>query len=207
MIDRCLAGLARVVAGTTVCWAEEPNTTPKIYIANHSSHLDFIVLWSLLPPDVRERTRPVAAADYWNHGVKRYLADHAFHAVLISRGGASPAGRADAMANGKLAVEQMVAALDTGSSLILFPEGTRDAGGELSSFRSGLYFVCKERPDIPVVPVYMANLNRIMPKGALLPAPLLSRIVMGKPFQMRPEESKNDFLARSRTAVQELVAA
>jgi len=224
MIAALLAGTARLVVGSTVYWTEPPGTEPRIYIANHSSHLDFIVLWALLPSAARARARPVAARDYWSSGVRRYLADNVFHAVLVDRGrGAAallPAAEQAARSaepvpttaeagpsRGEDAIAQMVAALDEGSSLILFPEGTRDRSGELGRFRSGLYRVATARPGVPIVPVFIANLNRIMPKGSLLPAPLLSRVTMGPPFCLDPGESRDDFLARARNNVAALITA
>jgi 1-acyl-sn-glycerol-3-phosphate acyltransferase len=209
-----LAGLARLVLGTSVFWTEQPTTEPRIYVANHSSHLDFIVLWAVLPPEVRARTRPVAAADYWRGGMRRYLADKVFHAVLIDRGtphapeeaGSAP-GEAPAAPDHASAIDQMLAALDEGSSLILFPEGTRGRAGELAAFRKGLYHACAARPAIPVVPVFMANLNRILPKGTKLPVPLLSRVTMGPPLLLESNEPKEVFLARARAAVVQLVDA
>ncbi len=217
MIAGFLAGLARLVSGTSVFWTERPTTEPRIYVANHSSHLDFIVLWAVLPPEVRARTRPVAAADYWRGGLRRYLADKVFHAVLIDRGTPHPPDDA-ASAPGEVpargvvldhasAIDQMLAALDEGSSLILFPEGTRGREGQLAAFRRGLYHVCAARPAIPVVPAYMANLNRILPKGTMLPVPLLSRVTMGPPLLLQSDEPKEDFLARARAAVVQLVDA
>lgn len=217
LIAAFLAGLARLVLGTSVFWTEQPTTEPRIYVANHSSHLDFVVLWAVLPSEVRARTRPVAAADYWRGGIRRYLADKVFHAVLIDRGTPQPLeeawfGPGEAPVSGAppehaSAIDQMLAALDEGSSLILFSEGTRGREGELAAFRKGLYHVCSARPAIPVVPVYMANLNRILPKGTMLPVPLLSRVTMGPPLLLQSNESKEVFLERARAAVVQLVDA
>jgi 1-acyl-sn-glycerol-3-phosphate acyltransferase len=213
VIAGVLAGLARTVAGSSVYWTQRPTVEPRIYVANHSSHLDFIVLWALLPPEVRARTRPVAAADYWRGGMRRWLADNVFHAVLVDRGTAKaatpPGERADSTAapGHAPAIALMLAALDEGSSLILFPEGTRGCDGEVAAFRSGLFRVCAERPTVPVVPVYMANLNRILPKGSMLPVPLLSRVTMGPQLLLQPQEPKEVFLARARAAVVQLVDA
>jgi len=216
MIAGVLAATARLIAGGTVLWTEAPTPQPHIYIANHSSHLDFILLWSVLPAEVRAQARPVAARDYWSGGLRRHLAEKVFHAILIDRGGGGPDAllptaeqfphdhskpNSEAGRRGADAVEQMVAALEAGSSLILFPEGTRDQSGNMGRFRSGLYRVCQAQPNVPVVPVHMANLNRILPKGALLPAPLMSRIVMGPPFQITPGETRDEFLTRAREAV------
>jgi 1-acyl-sn-glycerol-3-phosphate acyltransferase len=206
VIASILATAAQIVAGSTVRWVGcTPSEEQRIYIANHSSHLDFIVLWSYLPPWLRRRTRPVAARDYWaRDGVRRYLAAHVFNAVLIDRTAAP--GTASGQL-GRQAVDQMVEALSGQHSLILFPEGTRGAGEDLASFRSGLFYLCRAKPDVEVVPVYLDNLNRILPKGHLLPVPMLSRITFGTPLRLQPDESKDAFLERARQSVRTLKEA
>ena len=206
MIDSILATAAQIVAGSTVRWAGcAPSEEQRIYIANHSSHLDFIVLWSYLPPWLRRRTRPVAARDYWARDViRRYLAARVFNAVLIDRA-ASPGTPAGQL--GRQAVDQMIEALGDQHSLILFPEGTRGSGDEVASFRSGLFHLCRAKPQVAVVPVYLENLNRILPKGHLLPVPILSRITFGTPLRLQPDETKDAFLQRARESVRALKAA
>ena len=206
MIDSILATAAQIVAGSTVRWAGcAPSEEQRIYIANHSSHLDFIVLWSYLPPWLRRRTRPVAARDYWARDViRRYLAARVFNAVLIDRA-ASPGTPAGQL--GRQAVDQMIEALGDQHSLILFPEGTRGSGDEVAPFRSGLFHLCRAKPQVAVVPVYLENLNRILPKGHLLPVPILSRITFGTPFRLQPDETKDAFLERARELVRALRAA
>ena len=206
MIDSILATAAQIVAGSTVRWAGcAPSEEQRIYIANHSSHLDFIVLWSYLPPWLRRRTRPVAARDYWARDViRRYLAARVFNAVLIDRA-ASPGTPAGQL--GRQAVDQMIEALGDQHSLILFPEGTRGSGDEVASFRSGLFHLCRAKPQVAVVPVYLENLNRILPKGHLLPVPILSRITFGTPLRLQPDETKDASLERARELVRALRAA
>ena len=95
----------------------------------------------------------------------------------------------------------MLDALDRGESLIVFPEGTRSPDGELQEFKPGLYHVARARPQVPLVPVWLENLNRILPKGEALLVPLLARIAVGAPLHLLPGETKTDFLARARDAV------
>ena len=206
MIASILATAAQIVAGSTVRWVGcAPTEEQRIYIANHSSHLDFIVLWSYLPPWLRRRTRPVAARDYWGRDpIRRYLAARVFNAVLIDR---TAAAGTPAAQLGRQAVDQMVAALGGQHSLILFPEGTRGAGEDLGSFRSGLFHLCRAKPDVEVVPVYLENLNRILPKGHLLPVPMLSRITFGTPLRLQPGEAKDVFLERARQSIRGLKEA
>jgi 1-acyl-sn-glycerol-3-phosphate acyltransferase len=206
MIASILATAAQIVAGSTVRWEGcAPTEQQRIYIANHSSHLDFIVLWSYLPAWLRRRTRPVAARDYWERNpIRRYLAAHVFNAVLIDRAAAPGAVPGQL---GRQAVDQMLEGLSGQHSLILFPEGTRGAGEDLATFRSGLFYLCRARPEVDVVPVYLDNLNRILPKGHLLPVPMLSRITFGTPLRLQADETKDAFLERARQSVRALKAA
>ena len=202
VIAACLAALARLASGPSVHFAAgTPCRGQCIYFANHGSHLDFIVLWAVLPGDLRARTRPVAARDYWEAGrLRRYAARGVFRAVLVDRGGGGPGHVRAEMA-------QLLAALDAGDSLILFPEGTRGCGGEIGPFKGGLDYLARQRPEIDLVPVHLHNLQRIMPKGEFLPVPQLSRITFGAPLRLGEGEAKAAFLARAREAVISLAPA
>lgn len=202
-----IAALARGISGVQVRWTGSVTNSSqqRIYFANHTSHLDFVVLWSALPAGERERTRPVAAQDYWEKGAKAYLAQRVFRAVLVQRGAAAQAAsEEDARAAGRAAIEQFAEAMGEHESLILFPEGTRGTGEAVAPFRSGLYHLAKRRPDAELVPAYLENLNRILPKGEFLPVPLLSVLTFGKPMQVSEGENKTEFLERARAAVCEL---
>jgi 1-acyl-sn-glycerol-3-phosphate acyltransferase len=199
-----IAALARAVSGVQIRWSEgfRETTGQRIYFANHTSHLDFVVLWSALPPEVRARTRPVAAKDYWEKGVKGYLAQRVFRAVLVQRGAAAQlASEEQARAAGRLVVEQLAVAMGLDESLILFPEGTRGTGQSIAPFRSGLYHLAKRKPEAELLPVHLENMNRILPKGEVLPVPLLSLLTFGAPLRVGEDEGKEAFLERARAAV------
>jgi 1-acyl-sn-glycerol-3-phosphate acyltransferase len=202
-----LAALARGITGVQVQWAGcEPSERQRIYFANHSSHLDFVVLWSALPSEIRAKTRPIAAKDYWEQTALRlYLAQNVFHAVRLERGAAAKAHHPEeAHFVGRHLIDQMVEALGTEHSLILFPEGTRGTGEKMAPFRSGIYHLALRRPDVELVPAYLENLNRILPKGEFLPVPMLSLLTFGKPIQVEADEDKDAFLERAREAVASL---
>jgi len=202
-----LAAVARGITGVQVQWAGcEPSERQRIYFANHSSHLDFVVLWSALPSEIRARTRPIAAKDYWELSPLRlYFARNVFNAVLLERGTASKAhSPEEAHFVGRHLIDQMVEALGTANSLIFFPEGTRGTGEKLAPFRSGIYHLALRRPDVELVPAYLENMNRILPKGEFLPVPMLSLLTFGKPIQIEPGEEKDAFLERAREAVASL---
>ena len=208
MIAEMIAGLARFVAGASVFWVDRPPDDRQcVYFANHTSHLDFVVLWSALPPAVRRRTRPVAARDYWEKGtVRRFLASRVFRAVLVDRLGASGPSDPGRVAAARRTIETLVTEMGDGESLIVFPEGTRGTGEEVGPFKSGLYHLCRARPGLEAMPVYLDNMNRILPKGESLPVPMLSRVLFGRPLRLLEAEPKERFLERARAAVCELKA-
>jgi 1-acyl-sn-glycerol-3-phosphate acyltransferase len=198
MIERALARLARIIAGASVRFTVplEPPERQRVYFGNHTSHLDFILIWSALPAVARVRTRPVAGADYWLRGrIRRYLAARVFHAVLIER------GADNAPATARHSIDSIADAMGDAMSIIVFPEGTRSMDGTLLPFRSGLYHLCLLKPGLELVPVYLDNMTRILPKGEVLPVPLLSRVTFGGPLRMEPDEEKHAFLTRMRDAL------
>lgn len=195
-----LAAVARLISGVQVRWVDcDPAPRQRIYFANHTSHLDAVVLWAALPGAARARTSPVAGRDYWDKtALRRYLARNVFHAVLIDR---NPQGAARSLEAAQQVLEQMVIPLDRGGSLIVFPEGTRGPGGDVAPFKSGIYHLARRRPDVELAPVYLDNLNRILPKGEVLPVPLLSSATFGAPMHIAPDEPKQTFLDRARDAL------
>ena len=206
-IASLLASIARGVSGVQVQWAGcRPSERQRIYFANHTSHLDFVVLWSALPSDIRARTRPIAAKDYWEETrLRRYVVENVFKAVLVERGTASQSkSPEDGKFVSRSLIEDMAAALGTHNSLILFPEGTRGTGEKVGEFRAGLYHLAVRRPDVELVPAYLENMNRILPKGEFLPVPMLSLLTFGKPIRVEPGEEKQEFLERAREAVSSL---
>ncbi len=195
-----IAACARALAGPAVRWVNcRPSTGQRVYFANHTSHLDFVVLWSVLPRRVREKTRPVAARDYWNSGLRKRIAVNAFNAVLVDRHARSANG--DRAAAARHTLEMLLEALADKNSLIVFPEGTRGDGLHVGPFKSGIYYLWRERPDVQFVPVYLSNLNRILPKGEFLPVPVISRVTFGPPLRPEENESKESFLSKAHDAV------
>lgn len=188
-----LIGLMRILTGTNIHWAGcQPGPTQRIFFANHTSNLDGLVIWAALPPDIRIKTRPVAAHDYWSGSFRRYLADQVFHAVLIERQHVTVSNNP---------MRHIGEALGAGYSLIIFPEGGRQSGADIGSFKSGLYHMAKEYPQIELIPVYIDNMNRVLPKGEILPVPILSSVTFGAPMQLLAGEEKRLFLERTRNAI------
>jgi 1-acyl-sn-glycerol-3-phosphate acyltransferase len=205
-ISRVVSSLTRLATGAVARWAgSQPTTTQRIYFANHTSHLDTLVLWSLLPPHIRLMTRPVAAREYWNAtGLRRFVAHEVFNAVLIERPDHAGSEASSQVTLASQAFSTMLEAMGGDCSLILFPEGTRGDGTAMRPFKSGLYHLARRKPGLEMIPVYLENLNRILPKGELLPVPLLVSVSFGPPLYLGEQESKISFLDRARCAIEEL---
>ena len=191
--ETLLTWIARAISGASVRWVEsQPDTCQRVYFANHTSHLDVILVWSALPTRVRRLTRPVAAKDYWIRGaVRRYLAK-TFNAMLIDR---------TEIKVHQSPVDLMLREVGRTHSIIMFPEGGRSTGETVGEFKSGLYYLAKKRPELELIPVYINNMNRILPRGEFLPVPLLSSVTFGPPIWLESNENKTEFLARAREAV------
>jgi len=200
VIAGLLASVARLVSGAAVFYLDKPpDERQRVYFANHTSHLDFVVLWSALPANLRPLVRPVAARDYWDKGaLRRYFSEKVFRAILIDRGGSG------SVADARGTIDRLAAEMENRYSIIVFPEGTRGSGEEIAPFKSGLYHLCRQKPGLELVPVYLDNMNRILPKGELLPVPMLSRVIFGRPMALEPGEPKPAFLERARAAIREL---
>jgi 1-acyl-sn-glycerol-3-phosphate acyltransferase len=194
MMPWLIVVLTKILFGPSVTYMTAlDDRRARIFFANHSSHLDFLVLWASLPAEQRRTTRPVAARDYWSQGLlRRWLVGHLFGGLMIARKDAAPDDNP---------VQQMLGVLDGGDSLILFPEGTRGAGDVVAQFRSGLFQVSQARPDVDLIPVHLENLNRILPKGEFVPVPMLSRVTFGAPLERIDAEDRAAFLDRARGAV------
>jgi 1-acyl-sn-glycerol-3-phosphate acyltransferase len=191
-----LALLAKALSGVSVRWIDcQPSKSQRVYFANHTSHLDVLIIWSSLPPDVRSLTRPVAAKDYWIRGaVRRYIAKQ-FNALLIDR---------TEIKVHQSPVDLMLREIGDTYSLIVFPEGGRNTEEDMGEFKSGLYYLSKKNPKLELVPVYIENINRVLPRGEFLPVPLLSRVVFGPPIFRENKEPKAEFLNRAKQAVKRL---
>ena len=190
-----ITSAARLITGARALWLGcSALPVQRLYFANHSSHGDFVLLWASLPQGLRQRTRPVAGADYWARpGIRDFLIRKVFNGVLIER------QRSEGQGN---PLQPVLDAVAQGDSLIFFPEGTRNLGDELlMPFRSGLYHLAAANPDVELVPVWIANLNRVMPKGRALPLPLLCTLSFGEPLHLHADESKQAFLERASQAL------
>ena len=192
LIDQALCLLVSFLTGVRPNAANGFEFSPegKVYYANHGSHGDFLLIWISLPGRWRMRTRPVAGSDYWlSSGIKHFIIQNVFDALLIERGGSDP----------HAGLEQMSEALRKGESLIIFPEGTRNVedGKMLQPFKSGIYHLARKNPDARFIPVWINNISRVLPKGAFLPVPLLCDVRIGKELAWQEGEARKSFLQRT----------
>jgi 1-acyl-sn-glycerol-3-phosphate acyltransferase len=188
-----LLGLVRLLTGAQARWYGcPPKAEQRIYFANHQSHADLVMIWAALPQELRSITRPVAARDYWTRGrLREWITTAVFNAVYVDR---ARTGEQDPL-------EPLVQALESGDSIILFPEGTRGHAEEPQPFKAGLYNLALRFPQVVLVPAWIANVQRVMPKGEVVPVPILCSVTFGAPVVLQPGEDRHAFLARAREAV------
>lgn len=195
-----LLALVRLLVGAYPVWHRAPfagsQHTQSIWFSNHTSHIDTLAILAALPRDVRANVRPVAARDYWDSGkLKRHIARNVLNAVLIDRHRESGGDPLDPVRE----------ALAQGHSVLIFPEGTRGAETVPQPFKSGLFHLSNAFPHAALAPVYLENLQRIMPKGAIWPVPLICKVHFGETQPRDDQEDKAGFLARMREALVALV--
>ena len=191
-----LLGLIRALTGAQARWQGcPPKAEQRIYFANHQSHADLLLMWAALPEELRSITRPIAAKDYWTKTpFKQWITTAVFNAIYVDR---AKTGDQDPL-------EPLVDALSNGDSIILFPEGTRGNQEDPQKFKSGLYNLAQKFPDVVLVPAWINNVQRVMPKGEVVPVPILCSVTFGAPIALAENEDRRTFLTRARQAVMSL---
>ena len=196
-----LLGFVRLLTGAQARWYGcPPKAEQRIYFANHQSHADLVMIWAALPQELRSITRPIAARDYWTKTpFKQWITTAVFNAIYVDR--ARPKGEAGEPATEQDPLEPLIEALTNGDSVIIFPEGTRGNAEEPQPFKSGLYSLAQKFPQVVLVPAWIDNVQRVMPKGEVVPVPILCSVTFGAPIQLGADEERRPFLDRARLAV------
>lgn len=191
-----LLGLIRLLTGAQARWQGcPPKAEQRIYFANHQSHADLVLMWAALPAELRSITRPIAAKDYWTKTpFKKWLTSAVFNAIYVDR----------IKTSDQDPLEPLIDALENGDSIILFPEGTRGNQDEPQSFKSGLFNLALKFPQVVLVPAWINNVQRVMPKGEVVPVPILCSVTYGAPIALETGEDRAHFLTRARQAVMDL---
>ncbi len=188
-----LLGLIRILTGSQARWHGcPPKAEQRIYFANHQSHADLVMIWAALPKELRSVTRAIAARDYWTKSpFKKWLTTEVFNVIYVSR---------DRTAD-EDPLEPLLEALSHGDSIILFPEGTRGYAEEPQAFKAGLYNLAVKCPGAVLVPAWINNVQHVLPKGEVVPVPVLCSVTFGAPIALQEGEDRGAFLKRAREAV------
>ena len=188
-----LLGFVRLLTGAQARWLGcPPKAEQRIYFANHQSHADLVMIWAALPHELRSITRPIAAKDYWTQGrFRAWITREVFNAVYVDRQRTDDSDP----------LEPLIQALAQGDSIILFPEGTRGHEELPQPFKAGLYNLALRFPEVVLVPAWIHNVQRLMPKGEVVPVPILCSVTFGEPLALLPGEERGAFLTRAREAV------
>jgi len=177
--------------GLTVRHRERlPARGPAIIAGNHNSHLDTVALLSLFPLEEVPNVRPVAAADYFmKPGFMRWFSLNVIGIIPVARGGVT---------EGSDPLEECYRALERGEILLIFPEGSRGEPEQMAELKSGISYLAKRFPTVPVIPVFMRGLGKSMGKGTFIPIPFFVDVFVGRPFSWTGE--KHSFMDKLREA-------
>jgi len=155
-----------------------------VVASNHNSHADAVTLMTAIPTNKLAKTRPVAAADYFGRNkFVSFISWFFLNLVLIPRKRADKPGDDDP-------IEIMDRVLKKGHSMILFPEGSRGEAGKMQPFKKGIGFLMEKNRNIPVIPVYMEGIGRVLPKGNKIILPSLTKIYVGKAVHFSNESAE-----------------
>lgn len=184
--------LVLIVLGLNIRHRERiPTKGPAIVVSNHNSHLDTLVLMTLLPRPLLKCARPVAAKDYFfRHRLLAWFAVNIMHIIPLER---HIAGRSQDPLAG------CSDSLNNRDILILFPEGSRGDPEQLGTFKSGIAHLAKRHPDIPITPIFLHGLGKALPKGEAVFVPFFCDVFVGEPLQWTGD--KASFMTSLESAI------
>ena len=165
------------------------NIKQFILIANHNSHMDTMAIMSAIPHRFIHKVHPVAARDFFGKNLfQKILMRYLVNATLIRR---------DRDNKERDPINDMDKMLKKKRSLILFPEGSRGIAGKMSNFKKGLGYLVQKNPKISVIPVYLENIYKTLPKGKRLILPYNCSIKFGEPIKFSSLDM-NDILKTAK---------
>jgi 1-acyl-sn-glycerol-3-phosphate acyltransferase len=166
---------------------------PAVFISNHVSALDAVVLAEALPPRYRHRSVVVAAADsIFKRRWEARVAQVTVNAFPIPRsGGARPH------------LDYLKQLLATNWSVVIFPEGRLSATGAIGTFRKGAAILAMDS-HVPVVPSYLDGMFEVMPRSRRIPRPGHLTVTFGEPAFPRSDEDYDTFTTRLEKMVRGL---
>jgi 1-acyl-sn-glycerol-3-phosphate acyltransferase len=170
-----------------------PKQGPAIIVANHNSHLDTMVLMTLLPAKLLPITQPVAAMDYFLKN--RLLAWFTLNII-----GILPIQRQRDKTTDPL--QGCYQALDKGRILVLFPEGSRGQPEVFADFKWGIAKLAERFPGVPVIPVFLHGLGKALPKGEALLVPFFCDVFIGEPLFWNGDRAV--FMQQLQTSITQL---
>jgi 1-acyl-sn-glycerol-3-phosphate acyltransferase len=189
--------IARVFTGADIVGREKlPLKGPAILVANHSSHVDTVLLLTIYPSKALDRVRPAAAADYFLKGrLMSWFSRNILAIVPVERNRAG---------TGEDVLAPAREALAAGDIVLIFPEGTRGDGEELTQLKSGVARLAAAFPAAPVTPVWLQGAGRVLPKGAHVPVPLNCTVLVGDAVHWGGDRAA--FMEELRVALEDLKA-
>ncbi len=186
--------LVLLVLGLNVRHRERiPTRGPAIVVSNHNSHLDTLVLMTLLPWPLLPALRPIAAKDYFfRNRLLAWFALHIMHIIPLDR----------TVSPGHDPLAPCSDALRRNEILILFPEGSRGDPEQMGSYKSGIAHLAKRHPDVPITPIFLHGLGKALPKGEAVLVPFFCDVFVGDPLKWTGE--KASFMTTLEQAIKAL---
>lgn len=179
-----------------------PRSGPAIIVANHNSHLDVFAIMALFGMRRLHLLRPVAAADYFMvRPLRRWFATRIVGIIPIDRDNVRKKDEAGKPVHPLAPISE---ALEAGSIVLLFPEGTRGEPEKFEAFKTGIAHLAKRHPEIPIVPLFMHGLGKALPRGEALLVPFFCDVFIGQPLD--GSLSKSQFMQALNDEVQSLAS-
>ena len=181
---------------------------PVILAANHSSHLDTVMVYAALPPPLRYLTAPAMSQDFFSAlfgkgrpTLKQRLEEACGYTLALTLFNAYPLPQR--LSGARRALRYSGELIDAGYSILIYPEGTRTETGELLPFQPGIGLMAR-RLGVPVIPVRLQGLFAIYSVHDSWPHTGKVRVRFGSPIRPQPGEPHEAIASRVEAAVRAL---